>query len=213
MNDLLSECMSDLKTTDTAAFTETFCQRCRQQGCARAKWSGDKFGARVANQVDRLLHPDRADPKSSRYEYIPDFKDMFTEAMRLEISDRRGDWNVPVIPDFDKMHMPKHMIYSEPVIDPEVPVDGLADPTSAEDTTVSLPPRRAPEGVPATVVPAPKVGAAQVRMGNTSVPAGGLVLGGSVSRPSKPVHDPWAAPIPVKGIVKPGATIRMGGDE
>lgn len=200
--------MSDLKTKDTAAFTETFCQRCRQQGCQRAKWSGDKFGARVANQVDRLFHAEQADPTSSRYEHLQDFKDMFTEAMRLEISDRRGDWNVPNIPDFNRVQMPKHMVYGGSVDDPDVPADGLTNPQ--DPTPVSI----VPEGVPATVVPAPKVGAAQIKTGNTSVPAGGLMLGGSTTAtPPKPVQDPWAVPTPVKGFVQPGATIKMGGDK
>ncbi len=211
MKDLLSECMSDLKTKDTAAFTETFCARCRQQGCDRAKWSGDKFGARVANQVDRLFHSEQADPTSSRYEHLQDFKNLFTEAVRYEISDQRGDWNVPNVPDFDKVQMPKHMIYSEPVDEPE-PMEDLG--VSHDPAMLKSWPTKPPEGAPATVVPAAKVGAAQVKTGNTSVPAGGIMLGGPAS-PPKPVYDPWAVPIPVKGttVVKSGATIKMGGDQ
>jgi hypothetical protein len=232
MNDLLSECMSDLKTKDVAAFTETFCARCRQQGCGRAKWSGDKFGSRVANQVDRLFHSEQADPTSSRYEHLQDFKNLFTEAMRLEISDQRGDWSVPDVPDFDKVHMPKHMVYTNadgvdeggdvsPPPDPkqrgpwipqkewlkqQMPVDEL------HATPVIHP--QEPQGVPATVVPPPKVGAAQVKTGNTSVPAGGILLDGPAG-PPKPVYDPWAVPVPVKGttVVQPGATIKMGGSD
>lgn len=212
MNDLLQECMSDLKTKDQAGFVDTFCERCRQPGCHRAKWAGDKFGSRVANQVDRLFHSEKADPTSSRYEHLQDFKNLMTEAMKLELSDRRGDWNVPNIPDFDKVQMPKHMIYSEPVDEPDVPVDELTDP--AVTTAVVLPSRGpvVPEGDPATVVPVAKVGAAEVPRGNTAVPAGGIMLGGPEA-PKKPVYDPWAVPLPVKGatVVQPGATIKMGG--
>lgn len=228
MNDLLSECMSDLKTKDTAAFTETFCARCRQQGCGRAKWSGDKFGVRVANQVDRLFHSEQADPTSSRYEHLQDFKDMFTEAMRLEISDQRGDWSVPNMPDFDKVQMPKHMIYSEPMDDaPDLAVQKKRGPwipqaewdkqqaallEKIHPRTQSDVIQKEPEGIPATVVSAPKVGAAQVKLGNTPARGGGIMLGGVA--PPKSAYDPWAVPIPVKGttVVQPGATIKMGGE-
>jgi len=197
MNDLLSECMSDLQTKDQAAFTATFCERCRQPGCHRAKWSGDKFGARVANQVNRLFHAEQADPTSSRYEHIHDFKSMFDEAMKLEISDRRGDWAIPQTPDFEKP-LPKHMVYPGPV-------DGLSESVETNPPVVT------PPGVTRAISAHANAGVIQVRSGNIPVPAGGIIVGGAA--PSlKPGPDPWAVPHPIKGMVKPGATIKMGED-
>jgi hypothetical protein len=203
MNDLINECMSDLKTTDMAAFTMTFCERCRQPGCHRAKWAGDKFGARVATQFDRLLRPEQADPTSSRYEHLVDFQNMMQEAMRLEISDRRGDWEIPgdIKEVTSRVQVPRHMLYQEPEED-------VLEPPKA----VPLPPQ-APEGIPATVAPVSKMGAAQIQPGaprNTpQAPAGGIMIGGATPPAKAPVMDPWAVKSTVQ-VVKPGATIKMG---
>ena len=210
MGDFLEECMSSVGVKDTAGFIAGCCDHCRNPQCGRAKWAGDKFGQRVSTQVDRLFHSEQADPKSSRYEHLQDFKDMFKEAMQLEIADRRGDWNIPEIPDFSKpkQAQPKHMIWQkEPAPEPE-PIEILPPP--------ALLVHREPEGEPATIVEHPK--AIQIKptgMVNTSVPVGGIMLGGPPNMGNserKPgwVADPWAAP-PPNNFVKPGATIKMGG--
>ena len=217
MNDLLNECMSDLKTTDQKAFTETFCERCRQTGCERAKWSGDKFGSRVANQADRMLRPEQADPNSSRYEGLKNFVDAFQQAMTMEMADRRGDWNVPTVPDFSNpVSLPsqtKPMPFAMPQDRSLVVADDL-DTLDAE-IVVQEPPQpalQAPQGEPATVAPVIRADTVQVKTGNTYMPAGGIMLGGPVApTPAKPTHDPWAVPVGNGQIVKPGAKIKMGG--
>lgn len=188
MTDMLSECMSDLNTKDTQAFIETFCQRCRQIECPRAKWSGDKFSERTSTQVNRLFNPERADPSSSRYDHLVDFKSLVTEAIRLEVSDTRGDWNVPDVPSFF--------------------VNGDEKEVETKPTTPLI--ITQPEGKPAAVVVAPRVGAAQVASGNTPQRPGGILLDGPPVVSKKP--DPWSVPIQSGNsvIVKPGATIKMG---
>jgi hypothetical protein len=235
MGDFINECMSDLKTSDMAGFTAVFCDRCRQPGCERAKWAGDKFGRRVANQVDRLFHSEQADPTSSRYAHLTDFQDMMESAMRLELADRRGDWTIPEIPDFrskPKDQLPKHMIYGVPngteeeqeTPDPAKPKkrgpwikqkewdEQQAAKLIEVPTTPPVIIHREPEGIPATTVVAPKVGAAQVSVGNTPKAApGGIMIGGEPPRKPGYAADPWAVPTTNIQIVKPGATIKMGG--
>lgn len=214
MADMIAECMADLKTNDAGAFSETFCQRCRQTGCVRAKWSGDKFGERVSNQMDRLFHSPQADTTSSRYEHLHDFKNLLPEAMRMEISDQRGDWSVSVVPNFDKIKYSPHDDHMDSgslqkLSTPSRFVDAGEEAT--DDKTAA---NRIPEGVPATVVSAPKVGAAQVKTGNTPTPpAGGILLNGHEAV-TKPTHDPWSAPAAPAGItvVQRGATVKMGGN-
>lgn len=234
MTDLLSGCMADLQTNDHAAFTETFCVRCRQPACERAQWSGDKFAARVSTQTDRLLRPERADPTSSRYQGIGDFQDMLTEALRLEVADRRGDWNVPEIPVTDGRAETAPKLVTTTVDAAALRLNkargGIADFDSPEldDPVLEMPrnmilapeddlfaaPDPTPQGKPATVAQPSKVGAAQVQFGNTPSPTQGIMLGGPESS-TKPSHhsDPWAVPVSQATVVKPGATIKMGGDK
>lgn len=210
--------MSDLKTNDEKAFRETFCQRCRQPNCDLAQWSGDLFTQRTSTQADRLLRPTQADPTSSRYEGLKDFQDMLQQAMTLEIADRRGDWNVPSVPDFSKpqQQLPKHMVYAMPQDKSLVVVDdGQTDPVEelVAEVVTERPARPAlPQGEPATVVPTVKAASVPTHAGNTPMPLGGIVLGGPApTAPVAPKHDPWAAPTtPAGNVVKRGATIKMG---
>ena len=203
MNDLLSGCMSDLQTTDSTAFMSAFCQVCRNPECKHAKWAGDRFASRVSSQADRLLRPEQADPNSSRYQGIQDFQDLMTQAIQLEIADKRGDWNVPSIPilrgnvpspvERPKLEIPNNFIMDDG--------DFFEDPEPVVD--------KGPQGQPATIAPAPKVGAAEVKMGNTPVPTNGMMIGDDPP-PRTIQHDPWAAPVVTAQIIKPGATIKMG---
>jgi hypothetical protein len=95
MADFLRECNS--QGVSPQEFEQVFCQRCRQADCDLAQWGSSLFDRRVATQADRLLKPEQADPRLPKYAQIvgADFTDMLEHAMRLEISDRRGDWEVP----------------------------------------------------------------------------------------------------------------------
>ena len=101
MADLLEECITDLSapggSKDYPAFQATFCARCRNPGCAHAKWATDKFGARVQTQVDRFFGSPQADPNDPKYAQLKDFQDCMREAIRLEAADKAGDWEVPEV--------------------------------------------------------------------------------------------------------------------
>ena len=79
-----------------AQFTHTFCARCRNSECMRAKYADSAWLHRMETQPGLLLdHPIFSDLQSAEHARINglDFKDMFAEAMRLEISAQRGDWS------------------------------------------------------------------------------------------------------------------------
>lgn len=101
MPDYLRDCMDSvrgkLEISSPKEFMEVMCRRCRQPECTHAGWSKDLFSLRVEHQADRLLNPVQADPRLPRYARITgvDFKDMLHQAIRLEISERRGDWTPP----------------------------------------------------------------------------------------------------------------------
>ena len=96
MKDLLAGCMESVADRgdglDLSSFQELFCKHCRNPDCQRARWSQDQFSARVKHQEERLLQPDRVSPESLGISLPPNFIDMVQEAMKLEISDRNGDW-------------------------------------------------------------------------------------------------------------------------
>lgn len=222
MADFLTNCMIDMNTTDVAAFTETFCQRCKQPTCERAKWSGDKFSSRVATQADRLLNPVQVDPSSSRYEHLQDFPSMMREAMMLEMSDARGDWEVPEVFVLDgkvkKTNLetltpppppprPPLVVPEEKYVNPFDDVEEL--PEEEEEDLPSEEPKV--EGMRSTPAQIPTIGAAQVNKGNTQAPRGGMMIGGDPQRASEPAPDPWAIVEVNVRVVLPGAKIKMGG--
>ena len=137
----------------------------------------------------------------------------------MEISDQRGDWGVPIIPSFDKMDNRSMPVTAKMPPDYVDEHDDMNTPHGVDAVKPLVTPSNfigthAPEGVPATVVSAPTVGAAQVKTGNTPSPVGGIVLNGYEAT-AKPVHDPWSAPSAPAGVtvVQRGATVKMGGNK
>lgn len=189
MADHLHDCMTDIKETDSAAFQETFCKRCRNPDCCHAMWSRDKFGTRVATQMDRLFKPSQADPRSSRYSMLVDFADMMETALRLEEADRRGDWEIP-----GSITLPSVGMGTTPQPVPEI----------QDDLVLPEPDLAALEGTPveAAQKPVPVV----PKTGNTPVQGGGVLLGAA-----PPTSDPWAGPVAGKSKVVPvGAKVTFG---
>lgn len=217
MHDLLKDCMADIGERDAVPFREKFCHWCRNPDCVNAKWAQDRFSKRVANQADRLLNPISVSAHSPRYAILSDFPDMLREAMRLEVSDRRSDWEVPEIPILDgriertsaatTMDVDRAMqqLAASRGVDIQLPVD--PEPSEPLQLDPAEPPRppvpRGPLSVPAT----------RGAVGNTPVPEGGLMIGGGPTPQKNPDPvDPWA-PKPVVQVVPRGARIRMGGSE
>lgn len=98
MADFWSECFDPRMELPPEKFASTFCRVCRNLECQRSGGSGAKWAKRIATQEDRLLNnPKFADPDDPRFKALReiDFPSAFREAMRQEIVDRRGDWNVP----------------------------------------------------------------------------------------------------------------------
>jgi hypothetical protein len=208
MNDFLEACISDIGTKkDYPAFQSTFCNRCRNRECVHAKWAADKFAVRVAVQPDRMLHPQQADPTNPKYAQLTDFVDNLREAMRLEIADRRRDWEVPEIPILDGR---------DDMANPEVTrvvdnaVRTLAQAKNPDCILPDLESKVPEKPVPPKTnqqTPVPKA-PTKPGMGNTPV-KDGVMVGGGRKVQSEP-EDPWE-PKKKIDIVESGAKITLGG--
>lgn len=74
-------------------FKQMFCDVCLNAGCRNSRGAGMKWSQRMLTQEDRLLHnPNYAPPDTATAMGLPDFPDMLREALAIEISDQRGDW-------------------------------------------------------------------------------------------------------------------------
>lgn len=199
--------MSDLQTNDQQAFTETFCQRCRNPECSRAQWSVDRFQTRIATQADRLLNPKNqiAQQDSSRYEGLSDFVDMAKQALTLEISARRNDWTIPGQPQ------PRSFMVSVESVKPELPkavpereeLGDVVEP-STEEAGVSRASNVAFIPVLPNTPPPPPEGI----MVDGGIPPASIPL--PVAALTKPVDD-WSPPKAAIKKVAPGAKIKLGG--
>lgn len=236
MADLLNECIADISPGDRdfTGFQTTFCARCRNTNCVHAKWSQDKFGARVNTQMDRLFHAPQADPKNPKYAQIADFPSMLREAMRLELASQRKDWEIPEVPILDGHVVPARVATTQAVDaavrtlakakgqeEPDLPdpleahQDEFAQEAARElqqgdypETVLDAPPE--PEPVKVSPPPPVRVPGPPPSLGNTAVPVGGRMVGGPSLPPSRSAKDPWTPPPPKGKVVAPGATIRMG---
>lgn len=74
-------------------FKQMFCGVCLNPGCRNSRGSGSKWNQRMMTQEDRLLNnPDFAPDQTAEIMGLPDFKNMIQEALKIEISTQRGDW-------------------------------------------------------------------------------------------------------------------------
>ena len=74
-------------------FKQMFCNVCMNVGCSNSRGAGTKWSHRMMTQEDRLLHnPAFAPDNTAEIMGLPDFKNMIQEALRIEISTQRGDW-------------------------------------------------------------------------------------------------------------------------
>jgi hypothetical protein len=86
-------------------FGRFFCKLCRNPECVSSATGTSKWVNRMETQVDRLLdNPLIADPDDPRFAELRriDFADAMRQAMAMEISERRGDWEIPTDADVDK---------------------------------------------------------------------------------------------------------------
>ena len=129
MNDYWSECFDPKMGGTPKEFERTFCRVCKNPGCSRSATQGMSWTRRMATQMDRLFtNPNFADPNDPKFADIrkTDFPSAVREAMRLEISDRRGDWGVPSEEDAAKLAA---IMVARP--DPVVPEKPVEPPVAA----------------------------------------------------------------------------------
>jgi hypothetical protein len=74
-------------------FKQMFCEVCLNPGCTNSKNAGSKWNRRMMDQEDILLKNPRFAPENAAEVMgLPDFRDMLQEALRIEISSGRSDW-------------------------------------------------------------------------------------------------------------------------
>jgi hypothetical protein len=74
-------------------FKQMFCEVCMNVGCRNSRGAGSKWNQRMMTQEDRLLNnPDFAPDMTAEIMGLPDFQNMIQDALRIEISTQRGDW-------------------------------------------------------------------------------------------------------------------------
>jgi hypothetical protein len=219
MDDFLQDCMTDLGVQEHRDFQTTFCVRCRNPQCLHAKWATDKFGERVATQLDRYFNPIQADISDPQYQGLEDFISKLREGKIQVESDRRGDWTVPEIPVTDGVSNKTESEQTSSVDDAAQQLSrvrggedlNLPDPLEAEvEAYANEPEPPAPEPVAPEPPPAQEPPAS---VGNTEVPNEGMMVGGGAVPPARVQEkvDPWATPKKsTTKVVKPGAKIKMG---
>jgi len=192
----------------------------------------------MSTQVERLLtNPNFAGVEHPKYAILQeaDFPNLLREAMRLEISARRGDWEIPEVPITDGQDETAKGTTSDAVDDavralakargggePDLPDRHIAEAqefrSETEEMISDLPLVEEAESKPQDVVPpeqedAPHIG--YPHQINTPFPSDGVMLDGSEkpktkAEPKKEEADLWTVPEKPKNIVGAGARIRLG---
>jgi len=213
MGDFLEDCISDVGVKkDYPAFQQTFCAHCRNRDCLHAKWSGDKFAARVAAQPERLFKPNQVgNTQNPKYAQLSDFIDNLREAMRLEIVDRKKDWEVPEIPILDGQDYSATPSATS-VVD-EAQKNAFVDETKnlmGGEFPIEVPTEPA---APSSPGPFRRSEDSSGKLGNVPTKNGIILQGGPVKppTPSVPAIDPWEPPKKI-ATVAPGARIQLGGE-
>lgn len=230
MQDYLQDCMEDFRrkaelNTPVAPseFKELWCSKCQQQ-CVNARF-GDPLSQRVATQFDRLTRPTQADPNLPKYAVLlaKEWADMSREALKLEISSRRGDWEVPEIDITDGVPQVAARGSTEVVDEavrnlakaqgkrtpnlPEIASDKDEFVKDAEALLEELP-KPEPKKPPAPKHPKKDPAFRPAARGNAP-DQGGMIDGGPAPKMVAP--DPWEAPPPKEDRkVKAGAVIKFG---
>ena len=73
-------------------FKQTFCAVCQNPGCRNSLTGQSRWMMRMLTQEDRLLHNPNLVERDLG---LPDFQDALSQALAMEISNRKGDWEIP----------------------------------------------------------------------------------------------------------------------
>lgn len=135
MADFWNQCFEPRMKMTPKDFEHTFCRVCRNQECSRSRGSATSWIQRISTQEDRLLlNPKFADPSDPTFSDIRsvDFASAVMEAMRLEVSDRKKDWNVPT--EADVVSMASELAPESTQRHPSSPVVTQQHPTAPTGT-------------------------------------------------------------------------------
>jgi len=227
MNDLLEECISSVKTEkkDYVAFQKFFCKDCRNSECRHAEGRNDLFSRRVAAQPDRLLNPLQLDPSQIKNFMVVDFEDNRRQALRIEIANKRGDWEVPGeieirdgVEELAKLNVTTSVDgASQRLAELKGKRLNLPDPQQranedfAIETEALMPPIEEIPEEEVRVAPDKETKTKPFEhptLGNTPFPSQGIIIGdGPLPTPEKKL-DAWEPDLAKK--VQPGATITLG---
>ena len=210
MADFFDDCYDPRMNMTQKDFIATFCNQCRNQDCERAARGMTKWIKRMSTQEDRLLiNPRFADLDDPRYKslQVMHFQDMLNRAYQLEISDQKGDWEIPEI----------HI------------TDGKVEHSSSETNHAVEQAVKALRGgvvedfVPETKTVDPVVDPvvdppiSKQTLQNTQIPSGGIMIGDAKNTPLKGYteeeKDPWEIPPHLDPSIKKievGAKIVVG---
>jgi hypothetical protein len=201
MRTLISECNSGDLKTDTKTFEQTWCHRCSMPDCTLARFAREDLMAQ-RNKTWRQRYfgdhgpVDLSIPKFAQIHAL-DFPNLLEKAIKLEISERRGDWSVPST--------------DTPLVMPVKPATTPPPAPEEEDEEEPVPHEPAPPTAP-PFASTPVM--ATPRRGN--VPDQEIMIGGPVGAPppttsNTPAADPWAPPPrPSRVVIAPGTRIQIG---
>ena len=141
MPDLWNECFVPSMGMAPNDFEKMFCHQCRNPVCDRSAGSGLRWLKRIMTQKERLLdNPKFADSRDPKFADIRsvDFPSALREAMKIEISDRRGDWSIPTEEDASQLvaemrSAPLTHVIVPPAFKPAPPAPAVTVATGAED--------------------------------------------------------------------------------
>lgn len=149
--DLFEECYSGehKELLSPKQFREQFCRVCANTSCMNSGVGRSRWQHRIDHQVESLLeNPQFADVGDPRYKDLAamPFEDAFQEALRLEISSERGDWEpvtnqdmVSAVGDLVRAPQPKHFEDDlEDVEDVDVVWQGDFEGRKGQSYTVTL---------------------------------------------------------------------------
>lgn len=232
--DLLRECMASTgvaqEEQSVEEFQQFFCRLCWNGQCVRAEQTDLPWERRMATQVERLLtNPHIAaegDPRYANIRSMP-FKDLFRDAVRLEIANQRGDWQIPVLPgdtdpgeELETLATPQHTDQVDQAAKALAQALGKEAPELPKREASKPEPEPEPEpedsGPPEKMIQVPDHFVRrhnQAQQANTDFPLeGAMVGGGSLPEPvpQKPAVDPWAVPEQKGEKISVGGTVQLG---
>lgn len=227
MADYWNECYTGVFTEEAPEhFKQNVCKFCRNLECVNAGARSNLWTGRMSTQVDRLLdNPVFANPRDPKYTAVTRvvFQDLVKEAVNLEITSKKGDWEIPTATE-TAQYAQKLTTGTTEDSSSATPPSRLVDEVQVKPLPQSLSKAKTPTAAVATspIIPLPRVPEAVVgperanfvpRAVNTAMPSEGIMLGGSAPSIPAPAFDPWAIPEKKDKVVPVGSKIVLSDEE